>query len=177
MAANSDAVFKVTIEGDGLAIVREIDANALRRVLHVVLGGNDALDATLNGRAGPQTEPSVPQTSLREFLTASGAKRHPDKMVAIGHYMELHEGRSGFSKDDIKARFRSAGEAPPGNFPRDFAIALKSGWIAEDAKNPGQLYVTRSGQSAIEDHFNAVPKQGRVKARRRRPSPSGYLRA
>lgn len=178
MTTDSDGAFKITVEGDGLSITREIDASALRRVLHVILGGNDVPEASPDGGAvGAQDSSSRPEVSLREYLTASGAKRHPDRIVAIGHYIEVHEGRAGFSRDDIKARFRSAGEAPPGNFPRDFAIALKSGWIAQDAKNPGQLYVTRSGQAAIEDHFNGAPKQARTKLRRRRPLPNGYLRS
>ena len=176
MAPDSENTFKVTIEGPGLSITREVDANALTRVLQVILGSNGNGGALEDRSVEAHGLPSSPDVSLREFLTNCSAKRHPDKIVAIGHYIEAHEGQAGFSKDDIKARFRSAGEAPPGNFPRDFALALKNGWIAKDTKNSGQLYVTRSGQEAIQNHFSGISRQTRVKTRRRRSALGGYVR-
>ena len=111
--------------------------------------------------------------SLREHLTATEAKRNPDKILAIADYLERIEGLHGFSKDDIKARFRTAGESPPGNFPRDFSWTVSNGWIAEDAQTKGQFYVTRTGQSAVEAGFSDdVTKTSKLRSSRRRRNRS-----
>jgi hypothetical protein len=65
--------------------------------------------------------------SLREFLDESQASRNPDKITVIGEYLYQHEGKSEFSRDDIKGRFKHAGEGAPANFPRDFSWAVKNG--------------------------------------------------
>jgi hypothetical protein len=172
--------YTVQIEGQGLSFTRKIDAPTLGRVMNAMLGG---IETPLSNpmASGVREEESVGierKLSLREFLQEAGAKRYPDKIVAIGHYLEEIEANPGFTKDDIKARFRTAGEPPPGNFPRDFSAAVGLGWIAEDPTNPGQLYVTRSGREAIEQGFsNAPPATRRRNVRRRRAPASTYQTA
>lgn len=168
MAEESDT-YRVQIDGAGLSFSREIDAPTLGRVMHAMLGGASP-GGSANGDnsledLGLQRSRPV---SLREFLISVGAKRYPDKIVAIGHYLEEYEAKQGFSREDIKARFRSAGEPPPGNFPRDFSVTVGHGWIAEDAGNPGQLYVTTSGRDAIENGFANASRAPRRRATKRR---------
>ncbi|MFL6727965.1 MAG: hypothetical protein ACJ8FS_15850 [Sphingomicrobium sp.] len=166
--------YKVQIEGAGFTFAREIDGPTLGRVMHAMLGGagGSALFHSGGSNSNDEGAASERQLSLREFLLEVGAKRYPDKIVAIGHYLEEYESKPGFSKDDIKARFRAAGEPPPGNFPRDFSIAKAQGWIAEDTHNAGQLYVTRTGREAVEQGFSKVSKALRRPNVRRRRSPT-----
>jgi hypothetical protein len=180
--AEDAATYELKIEGCGLSLSRKIDEVALRSILHVILGGNELLKGFPDSNepsgaqtmVGSATDGPRSRVSLREHLTATAAKRNPDKILAIADYLERVEGLHGFAKDDIKARFRSAGESPPGNFPRDFAWTVSNGWIAEDAHIKGQYYVTRTGQSAIEAGFSGdVTKTSKLRANRRRRGRSG----
>src|SRR5438445_805629 len=75
--------------------------------------------------------------SLREFLQQAdvSAGIHA-KILAVGRYLRDFEGQADFTRDDIRTRFRTAGEGQPANFPRDFQKAVRAGWIAEDPKSP-----------------------------------------
>lgn len=162
--------YELKIEGSGLSLSRTIDKGVLRSILQVVLGGGELLGSPEADKLsdGPILG-SRSRVSLREHLTATGAKRNPDKIVVIADYLERVEGLHAFTKDDIKARFRSAGESAPGNFPRDFAWTVSNGWIAEDSQEKGQYYVTRTGQSAIEAGFSGdVIKTSKLRPNRRR---------
>jgi hypothetical protein len=105
-------------------------------------------------------------------LDETQARRNPDKITAIGEYLSEHEGQGEFTRDDIKSRFKLAGEAAPANFGRDFAWAVSNGWIAEDHKNPGSFYVTKKGRDSIDARFAAeVTKGTRQKPSGRRRTP------
>lgn len=178
--SDESELYKVQIEGAGLSFSRDIDAPTLGRVMHAMLGSSASTPTSVNGEDvfGEAPNPRTPPLSLREFLLNVGAKRYPDKIVAIGHYLEEYEGKAGFSRDDIKSRFRTAGEPPPGNFPRDFSVTLSHGWIAEDAGNPGQLYVTTSGRDALQQGFSNISRPARRRGtRRRRVTPLSYQSA
>jgi len=129
-----------------------------------------------NGIAGlsHSPRPGGRRTSLREFLEETQATRNPDKITAIAEYLALHEEVELFTRDDIKGRYRSAGEAAPANFPRDFAWALRNGWVAEDSKSPGSFYVTSKGRTAVENKFpDEIKKATAQPAGRKRSRKAG----
>ena len=64
------------------------------------------------------------------------------------------EGQGDFSRDDIRSRFITAREPPPGNFGRDFAVAERNGWIAEVHGKKNRYYVTAKGAQAINNNFS-----------------------
>jgi len=101
--------------------------------------------------------------AIREFLNTSSAKRNPDKITAIAIYLRDHLDRETFSRDDVKGLFRKAGEPVPGNYARDFAVAVSSGWIAEDHNTSGEYYVTNSGEEALAEGFQAKPTRTKRK--------------
>ena len=72
-----------------------------------------------------------------------------------GGATEEIEGQADFSRDDIRSRFITAREPTPGNFPRDFAVALKNGWIAEVHGKKNRFYVTAKGAQAINNNFSS----------------------
>jgi hypothetical protein len=90
-----------------------------------------------------------PRISLREFLDQVGARSNPEKITAFASFLRDHQQQEDYSRDDLRACFRSAGEALPGNFARDFQMAVQSGWIAEEHGKPGRYYLTRKGDDAI----------------------------
>jgi hypothetical protein len=171
--SDESETYKVQIDGPGLSFARDIDGPTLSRLMRLLLGAaNEAGLEDPDQSESPEPAAKARRLSLREFLLSIGVKRYPDKIVAIGYYLEEHEGKDGFSKEDIKSQFRAAGEPPPGNFPRDFSVAITAGWIAQDSANPRQFYVTMSGRDAVEAGFSGVPRPSRRKTPRRRRVPA-----
>jgi hypothetical protein len=163
-----EAPYQLTLNGNGLSVQRNIHEDVARHILNVVLGGAPigAVEATRAGlgHATPSSanarESTLPPISLREFIDNCGAKRNPDRILAIGIFMMDHEGAQDFGREEVKARFRTAGEPVPGNYPRDFAWTIHNGWIAEDPANPARHYVTRKGKDAIAQKFSTEVLKG-----------------
>lgn len=166
----------LTLVGEGISVTRTIDAALAATIINIIMGGISSPVRAAHSLDSPQSlkasKPVSERVSLREYLDDVGAVRYPDKIVAIGRYLFDHEQIETFSRDDIKTRFRSAGEAQPGNFPRDFSVTLKSGWIAEDNAASGTFYVTKKGTDVIAGGFAAELRKG-VKPRRAKRSGSG----
>lgn len=167
--------FTVSIEGEGVSVKKTISNEVARQLIAVVMGGSPVGSVAAAGSAGivpsvlaAPVVPSGRRVSLREFLVECQAKRNPDKIAAMAAYLEIHEGTNAFTRDDIKGRFRLAGEAAPGNYGRDFTWAVTNGWIAEDIKAPGSYYVTQTGHSAVKSKFLGDVKKGTAQPQGRR---------
>lgn len=79
----------------------------------------------------------------------------------------LTKGVTSFSRSDIRRLFREAGEPEPRNFARDFAWAIRNGWLA--GTDSAGFYITQSGRLAVERRFAAeVVKKTRGKSTSRR---------
>jgi hypothetical protein len=163
--------YKLSLMGSGITIDREIDQATALAVLQLVLGGQQSR-LVVDSDAASGVERAVARSgqrlSLREVLEDSGAKTIPSKIVTIGSFLRDHEGQATFSREDNKARFKTAGEPAPANYPRDFSKALRSGWVAEDHQSPGQFYVTRRGDEAVAGRFEGNLPIGPKGVRRRR---------
>lgn len=181
MQSQEQESYSLRLEGNGISVTREVGQDMARVILDLILGGdvkvpqgNSALDDP--APSDIREEPSRPALSLREFLEESEAKRNPDKITVIGRYILQHEGRHDFKRDELKGRFRDAGEGIPANFGRDFNWAVRNGWIAEDPDHRGSYYVTKKGAEAIERRFSSdirkktSQKKGSPKRRPKRDS-------
>ncbi len=157
--------FSISVEGEGVTIKKDVDPARARQVIDLLMGGSlpsgpsaspAAHGATVQPGAGTQT-PSARQMgrmSLREFMNDSQATSYPEKIVAIGTYLDVHEGQDSFSRDDIKTRLAQAREKAPGNLPRDFGVVLRNGWVDEDPKKPETFFVTNTGRQAVDQKFS-----------------------
>jgi hypothetical protein len=156
--------YDLTLKGDGISIDRPVSADIAVQIMSLAMGGSAANPAPSSPRvsAVPQRE-SGPTMAIREFLNDVGAKRNPDKIIAMAIYLRDHQGRDSFSRDDVKGLFRKAGEAIPANYSRDFGLALSSGWIAEDHETSGQYYVTKSGDETLAGGFQTKVTRARRK--------------
>jgi len=164
--------YKLTLKGAGISIDRELDQPTAFAVLQVIMGGQRPTPAA-SGPVGTAPRASGQRLSVREMLEDSGAKTIPEKIVVIGCFLRDQEERTTFSRDENKARFRTAGEAIPRNFPRDFGKAVRAGWIAEDHENVGEFYVTRRGDDVVASGFAGnTSVSARPRRRRRSSSPS-----
>jgi hypothetical protein len=174
--------YKLSLTGDGLSVEREVTEDVALQILAAVMGGAApaARQHHAGGRAsGRHQAPSVPlatvgttpgRLSLREYLLQVEAKRNVDKILAIAAFLREQRGLETFDSAAIKKEFRNAGEAVPGNFPRDFRWAITAGWIAAADDVPGEYYITTTGDKALEAKFSADVKKASPagKSRRRR---------
>jgi hypothetical protein len=150
--------YKVTLSGAGLTLERAVTKHIGDQIAVLILTGAEAAGGGPDGSAGGMKVGGTKRTlasttSVREFLNASGAKRSPDKIAAIGVYFLEHEGKEGFSKSDIEKGFEAAAEPVPGNLARDINWAIKASWIAERSGDKGSFYVTNSGKDAVTRKF------------------------
>lgn len=146
--------YHLVLKGPGITIDKVVDVRIAGAIAQMTFAGVGALPAATDQRAGQKlTVPSTPgqRLSLREFLqtTVAGRGIHI-KILAVGRYLRDHEQQDDFGRDEVRARFRSAGEPQPANFARDFQKAVRAGWIAEDHQNTGRFYVTRTGDEEID---------------------------
>ncbi|MFF2050531.1 hypothetical protein ACFVU2_02920 [Leifsonia sp. NPDC058194] len=88
--------------------------------------------------------------NAREALDISGAKKNPEKIVALAAYV-LQDGGETFKVEDVKTQFRRARETAPANFSRDMSAAIASGWIAE--ADPGEYYLTNKVSAVLDGGF------------------------
>jgi hypothetical protein len=160
--AAAEEAFDLSLSGEGIKLDRKIGQAAALQILAIVMGGSASAAPILPGippipdSLGERREPtnlSGSRVSLREYLDQVQAKRNPDKILAIGKYLQEHRAQESFTSNDIKAQFRPAGESVPANFARDFRWTVTNGWIAEDHASPGQYYVTSTGDEALAAKF------------------------
>lgn len=171
--------YKVTIEGPGLSLVMaDVPKAICDQITVLVLTGMAPPVAAVGpqaGNAGQSAHVSAPAAqshtashgrlptlSLREFLNDLEPKRGPDKITAIGMYLNDHDGKETFSSSEAEAAFQSASEPVPGNMPRDMKWTVKTGWIAPAQGAKGRYYVTKTGRTAAEKKF---PKELAKKSR------------
>lgn len=95
-------------------------------------------------------KPAKSVGSAREALDLSGAKKNPEKIVALGQYV-LQDGGDTFKVEDVKAQFRRARETAPANFSRDLSTAMKEGWIAQG--DGDEYYITNKIQGVFDGGF------------------------
>jgi hypothetical protein len=141
--------YHLSLKGPGITINKVVDSRTAGAIAQMTFGGRE-IDAAPVGKVGAPTR-TMQQTSIREYLqTTSVARGIHTKILAVGRYLRDVEGQNDFTREEVRNRFRSAGEPQPANFPRDFQKALRAGWIAEDHQNRGRYYVTRTGDQEID---------------------------
>jgi len=154
-----DGKYKVSLEGAGLKLDREVDQTVGEQIAVLILTGSkpSGLSNTSGFVTRPATAALIHETggslSLREFLNEHEPRRSPDKIVAIGLYLRDSEGKSTFSKEDLEKAFESCGEKIPANLSRDIQWTIRSGWIAPKSGLKGSYYVTNSGDDAVVKKF------------------------
>jgi hypothetical protein len=159
--------FDLSLTGTGISLSRKVDRDAALQILAIAMGGGQQAQ-----RQQQEVARSGDRVALREYINQVEATRNPDKILAIGKYLVQYRGQKSFTSTDVKAQFRAAAEAIPGNFPRDFRWAVTNGWIAEDPATPGEYYITSSGEAALSARFSGDVKkktgQSKLGGRRRK---------
>jgi hypothetical protein len=166
------ATYELTLKGQGVEVDRKVDEEVALQILATVMGGGQVTGARPPVRQRPvQSRADGRGQALREYLDEVQPKRNVDKILAVASYLKVERGAETFGADDIKKQFRSASEPVPGNYSRDFRWAVAAGWVAPVSDEPGEFYVTKKGDEAVEARFSAEVKRsttvGKTVRRRR----------
>ncbi|MEA2700300.1 MAG: hypothetical protein QOI66_4571 [Myxococcales bacterium] len=128
------------------------------------------LSPTSSRSAGPETfgaeggdhdhdlgEPSTKgkRLSIVEFLRQKDPATNSQRIAAFAFYREHVEGKATFVRGDLEHYFATAKLAKPGNYDRDFAGAIREGWIHEDGS---ESYLTQGGERAVREGFEGKAK-------------------
>lgn len=163
--------YHLSLKGPGITINKIIDPHTASAIAQMTFGQVATGVAPGQGsalRSLPAQSAPGQMMSLREYLqTAAPDRGIHTKILAVGRYMRDVEGQGDFDREDVRGRFRSAGEPQPANFHRDFQKAVRAGWIAEDHQNRGRYYVTRTGDGEIDRRQTPQPSPTRPRRRRR----------
>jgi hypothetical protein len=92
--------------------------------------------------------------SAKEFLMTKPAKSELQKVVALAHYLEHHEGLESFNVADLETVFRSAREKPPKNMNDAVNKNVSRGFLMEarekkSSKKAWQL--TSTGERFVDN--------------------------
>lgn len=163
----SETKFLLSLSGDGINLNREIDRDVALQVLNVVLGAGASAPSAGERPTTPLDHTGGPRAiSLREYLDEVQPARKPDQIVTIANFICEYEGTEDVSRDEIKAKFSSAREPVPTNFARDFAWAVKNGWLHGVPGKKGRYYITTIGLQAIESRFSSKVKKATTSTKR-----------
>jgi len=170
--ASKGETYKLTLEGGGLKVNREVDEAVALQVLAAVMGGGGISPTVLSGGTrSAQPSQSRTQTgsllSLREHMDEFEPKRNPDKILAIAAYLTDTREMETFTPDEVKREFKNASEPVPANYSRDWNWTVANGWIAK-SDEPGEFYVTLKGRDALGQKFSNEVKMGTRQGTRRR---------
>jgi hypothetical protein len=99
--------------------------------------------------------------SIKELLRSKRPKTDVQKVLAIGYYLEKHEGMLSFNVNDVNDGFSSAKEPEPSNTQAFINQNIKNGHIMgiKEKKDKKKAYVlTNSGEEFVENDFNRKEK-------------------
>jgi hypothetical protein len=97
---------------------------------------------------------------LGEFLRQLGLKKHTDLVLAIGYYLEKHDGMQSFSSGDVNKRYYDA-KLEPSNTSQMITNNVQTGRIMPAKGDEGgrrKYVVTQSGEHEVEEWISATSK-------------------
>src|SRR4051812_8948237 len=115
----SENPYELSLKGPGITISKNLGAGVAAAIAQMAVSGVVAPAVAPQAAARPAASGSSPSLSgqplsLREFLQQAdvSAGIHA-KILAVGRYLRDFEGQADFTRDDIRTRFRTAGEGQP----------------------------------------------------------------
>lgn len=100
----------------------------------------------------PKKKPAV-----REFLMTKKVKSEPQKVLALGYFLEHIEGMGSFNIKDIERAFRAAREKLPSNINDVVNKNIARGHLMEAQERKDSMkawYLTSTGETYLESELN-----------------------
>jgi hypothetical protein len=129
-----------------LDAIKGLDA----RITKVEAGAVDASGDKKAERA------SAKKLSIREFLLKHPPTTDVQRTLAVGYYLETHEGMSSFTKADLEKGYRDAKHNLPSNMSMNVKQCIKAGNMmeAKEKKDNKPAYVvTSTGEQFVESDY------------------------
>lgn len=95
------------------------------------------------------------QASLAEIYTSADISYKRDAALLVGWFLEKMENQNDFIKSEIEERALQAKVELGANLSRDISTLIEKGLVTEIDRRDGEksYYLTRSGESYVEDEF------------------------
>lgn len=133
--------------------------------LDAILDAIKALDARVTkieagavgaGGGNKAAGASEKKLSIREFLLKHPPTTDIQRTLAIGHYLEMHEGMSSFTRADLERGYRDAKHNLPSNMGVNIIHCIKAGNMMETKEkkdNKPAYVVTSTGELFVEGGY------------------------
>ena len=92
-----------------------------------------------------------PET-LNEFYRKFKLQTHLDKILVLGYWCEMKDGKPEFGAEDVLAKYKEAKEQSPANIRRDMSSLVAKGLLRADKGSGGSVVysLTNTGISEVE---------------------------
>jgi hypothetical protein len=164
---------RVTITGAGIDFAREVTIDLLPRLIALLVGpvepaagDTDTIrtEQHVIRQGAPAVSPAERPVGVAEYIREKRPQTSPDTILVLAAYLELHENRRPFGRDDLRRLMRVARLPEPANFPRDLGVAVSKGYIQPFDEG---YQLTNSGMELIGQPGPLVPSRGRAARPRR----------
>lgn len=171
---DKEGKFTLKLNGDGIAIERDVTPQVAQAIVGLILGGGPAPSqvAQTATQAMGASAATNPLLSVRECFAQYKAARIPEQIACIALYLKKQHNATLFTKKELIKAFEDAQEPVPANLARDIAWTTKNGWIAPKAGMKNSFYLTATGESAVTSQFPAEVKKKTKQALRPRKKKS-----
>ena len=147
----ADEQISVDMKGSGLSLSGFVTLKQAIEMLRIAsLHPDEVEGATRSNKSPTDAKASPTSLSLPELINRVQPATSPETITVIATWLMDAEGLESVTRADVGARYRDARLPPPGNLPRDFAKAIRKGFLAPVRGNNDQFYVTRTGRSLLD---------------------------
>ena len=166
---------RVTVAGQGIDLIRDVSIELLPQLIGLLVGSSPAganstdtihTDRSAIHRPAGDVSPSERPVGVAEYVREKRPQTSSDTILVLAGYLELHERRRPFGRDDLRRLMRIARLPEPANFPRDVGVAVSKGYI-QPLEDGFQL--TNTALELIGQPGPVVPGRGRAVRPRRAP--------
>jgi hypothetical protein len=101
---------------------------------------------------------NVKPETLSEFFRQYQLQTHLEKMLVLGYWLEIKQGQSGFTTEDILARYKEVREKEPANPRRDLNSLASKGLMMVTSKPSDTVVIYALTNSGIKEVETKLPR-------------------
>jgi len=195
---SAPTIAEVTVKGPGISITRPADEAMMSKIIAILFGaapaargggvggggggvggggggvggGGGGVGGGGGGVGGQQPSQWDEDMTLGEFIVETGARTFQQKICAAGYYL-TRRGAESFDRDEVRAALANAQEDMPTNLGRDFRDAASKNLIGGKHGEAGRFIIPRTGRTAVESHFQDVPKRRNTRKTAKKANSKG----
>lgn len=106
-----------------------------------------------------ETSTSTKRLSIREFLLEHPPATDVHRTLAVGHFLETHDGMTSFTRADLEKGYRDAKHGLPSNMSMNIKHCIKAGnmmEIKEKKDNKPAYVVTATGEHFVANGYKKL---------------------